>query len=80
MKKPDFVENATNVYRTSEFIVRQIMEFRNHSERGVAFVSHDTYYLRTPERDAEYELMFFMRDHIDGRRLPSTMYNRKYIR
>ena len=80
MKKPDFVENATNVYRTSEFIVLQIMEFRNHSERGVAFVSHDTYYLRTPERDAEYELMFFMRDHIDGRRLPSTMYNRKYIR
>ena len=80
MKKPDFVENATNVYRTSEFIVLQIMEFRNHSERGVAFVSHDTYYLRTPERDAEYELMFFMRDHIDGRRLPSTMYTRKYIR
>ena len=79
MKKPDFVENATNVYRTSEFIVRQIMEFCNHSERGVAFVSHDTFYRRTPERDAEYELTFFMRDHIDGKRLPSTMYSRKYI-
>ena len=79
MSKPDFVENATNVYRTSEFIVRQIMGFRNNSERGVAFISHDTYYHRTRERDAEYELAFFMRDHIDGKRLPSNMYSRKYV-
>jgi hypothetical protein len=55
------------------------MEFRNNSERGVAFISHDTYYHRTRERDAEYELAFFMRDHIDGKRLPSNMYSRKYV-
>ena len=75
----DFAKGATNVYRTPEFIVNQKVQFKDDCERGVAFVSHDTYYLRTPERDAEYELMFFMRDHIDGRRLPSTMYDRRYI-
>ena len=75
----EIIDGATNVYRTPEFIVNQKVQFKDDCERGVAFVSHDTYYRRTPERDAEYELMFFMRDHIDGRRLPSTMYNRKYI-
>ena len=80
MKSFDFVRDATNVYRTEQYIVKQSIEIRGDQRKGLAIVSHDTFVRRTARRDAEYELMFFMRDHIDGRRLPSTMYNRKYIR
>ena len=34
---------------------------------------------RTPKRDKEYEIFFCHRRHIDGKRLPSTMYARTYI-
>ena len=79
MKAFEFVKGATNVYRTEQYIVKQLIEIRGDQKKGLAIVSHDTFFRRTARRDAEYELMFFMRDHIDGRRLPSTMYNRKYI-
>lgn len=75
----EIIKDATNVYRTPDFIVNQKIEFKDDPERGVAFVSRDTYYRRTPVRDAEYELLFFMRDRVDGRRLPSTMYTRRYV-
>ena len=76
----DFVKGATNVYRTEQYIVKQLIEIRGDQKKGLAIVSHDTFFRRTVRRDAEYELMFFMREHIDGKRLPSTMHNRRYIR
>ena len=79
MKAFEFVKGARNVYRTKQYIVKQLIEIRGDEKKGLAIVSHDTFFRRTARRDAEYELMFFMRDHIDGRRLPSTMFNRKYI-
>ena len=79
MNVPDFSQGATNVYRTNGFIVRQDVEIRSDCEHGILIVSHDTFYRRTPKRDAEYELKYFGRLHLNGRRFPTTMYSRKYV-
>lgn len=78
-KVPAFTENATNVYRTKEYIVRQIIGIQYDCKENNVVFSHDTFYKRTPERDKEYEILFCHRRNIDGRRLPSTMYARTYI-
>lgn len=77
-KVPEFIENATNVYRTKKYIVKQIIGIQYGCEENNVVYSRDTYYKRTPERDKEYEILFFRRRNIDGRRLPSTMYAREY--
>lgn len=76
---PDFVKGATNVYRTRDYIVKQVIGIKIDCEEDNAVVSHDTFYRRTPKRDAEYELLFSNRKRIDGKRLPTTMYARTYI-
>lgn len=76
---PEFLDGATNVYRTKEYIVKQIISIRYDAEENNAVISRDTYYRRTEKRDAEYEIAFCMRKHIDGKRLPTTMYARTYI-
>ncbi|MFR6056182.1 MAG: hypothetical protein ACLUHK_06325 [Eubacteriales bacterium] len=77
-KVPEFIENATNLYRTKKYIVKQIIGIQYGCEENNVVYSRDTYYKRTPERDKEYEILFFRRRNIDGRRLPSTMYAREY--
>ena len=78
-KIPEFLIGATNVYRTKQFIVRQSIGFQYDCKENNAVFSHDTFYRRTPERDKQYEIFFCHRRHIDGKRLPSTMYSRTYI-
>lgn len=76
---PEFLDGATNVYRTKEYIVKQIISIRYDAEENNAVISQDTYYRRTEKHDAEYEIAFCMHKHIDGKRLPTTMYARTYI-
>lgn len=76
---PDFIKGATNVYRTREFIVRQVLGIQYDCKQGNVVFSRDTFYRRTPERDKEYEILLCMRMRIDGKRLPSMMYARTYI-
>jgi len=76
---PDFMIGATNVYRTQYYIVKQNFGIKiNPGENNMTF-SHDTFYVRTKQRDAEYELIFCNKKHIDGKRLPTTMYARQYV-
>lgn len=77
-KVPEFIENATNVYRTKNYIVKQIIGIQYGCEENNVVYSRDTYYKRTPERDKEYEILFYRRRDIDGKRLPSAMYARTY--
>lgn len=79
-KAPDFIKEATNVYRTKDFIVKQIIAIEYDCCEDNEVFSHDTYYKRTPTRDREYEYLFGGRRNIDGKRLPSTVYNRRYIK
>ena len=75
---PEFMINADNVYRTNEFIVRQSIIVQADKIENTAIISYDTYYRRTRVRDFEYEVIFAERQDIEGKRLPSNMYVRRY--
>ncbi len=78
----DFVDeifDADNMYRTEYYIVKQrVRKEKNMHEDNILF-SHDTYYLRTPERDMIYEMYFCDKRNINGRRLSTNSYVRKYV-
>ena len=75
----DFLYDANNVYRTRDYIVKQVIGVRLSDEFNNVVFSFDTYYRRTKKRDKIYEKAFAARKYIDGRRLPITMYARTYI-
>ncbi len=75
----DFLKGATNVYRTRDFIVKQVVGFKCDDAGNSAVISHDTFYRRTRQRDREYETAFCMRTYIDGKRFRSSMCERKYV-
>ena len=75
----DFAHGATNVYRTSRYIVRQVIGIQFETRENNAIVSRDTFYRRTLERDRAYEAMFAGRRNLNGKRLPATMCERSYI-
>ena len=75
----EFMDEATNVYRTKNYIVKQCIVFSD-GRLGVTTVSNDVFYERTPERDDEYEEAFGDLIDIDGRRVPAMGYIRKYVK
>ncbi len=78
-KIPEFMVNADNVYRTKHFIVKQVIVLDKYVDENNNIMSFDTFYLRTKHRDIQYEKCFANKNHINGKRLPSTMTSRKYI-
>ena len=77
-KIPDFLKGADNVYRTKHYIVKQQLRFfGNQVENEV--VSYDTYYACTKRRETLYLLFFAKRADLHGRRLPATIYKRRYL-
>ncbi len=77
--QPDFMENADNVYRTRDYIMRQVIGVNFDSEMDNNIFSQDTFFARTPARDRQYESIFAKRFNINGRRMRSMMYSRKYV-
>jgi len=78
-KTIDFIKDADNVYRTQKYIVKQILMLEKSSFEDSNIISYDTYYKRNNLRDKQYECVFYDRKRINGKRLSSTMYTRKYI-
>lgn len=76
---PDFLIDADNVYRTKSFIVKQSIEIVENDIEENGIISHDTYYRRTTARDLAYNMAFMDKVKINGKRLPSTQYTRRYI-
>lgn len=76
---PDFMVDAMNVYRTRDYIVKQVLGVEYSDVENNMVLSHDTFYRRTKKRDREYERIFWERKNLDGKRIPSTMYARTYI-
>ncbi len=74
-----FLLDGNNVYRTKDYIVQQVIGINYSKEQNNVMISHDTYLRRTAERDKVYEYVFRRRTHINGKRLPSSMYTRVYI-
>lgn len=81
MKKiiPEFIIGADNVYRTKNYIVKQVLSLETPIVEDNGIMSYDTFYKRTAMRDKQYEVVFSDRKRINGKRLPSTMFSRKYI-
>ena len=79
VEMPEFMADATNVYRTRYYIVRQKIELRDDPEFGRYLFSADTYYLCTPKRDREYESVFAGSFARNGRRICTPMYVRRYV-
>ncbi len=71
----DFLNNATNVYRTEEFIVSQHISFCADGLGTTRILSEDTFYCRTKLRDMIYDKLF----DGDGKRIHSAMFVRTYI-
>ena len=76
---PDFLIDADNVYRTNSYIVKQVIQIIENDIEDNGIVSHDTYYRRTTARDLAYNMAFMDKVKINGKRLPSTQYTRRYI-
>ena len=77
---PEFLVNADNVYRTKHFIVKQVLVLESYSKIDNHILSHDTFYARTKKRDRQYEFFYDDKTNINGKRLPATMYSRKYVK
>ena len=77
-QRAEFLKGASNVYRTRHFIVRQRLGLLYNDEESNQLISRDTYYSRTPERDAEYEIRFKKRIKIDGKRIRTNVIVREY--
>lgn len=75
----DFLQNADNVYRTPDYIVKQKISLCSNNRGDVHSVSDDTYYFRTSERDIDYEFVFHSRNNLDGKRIKTRTYLRTYI-
>ena len=75
----DFIKKASNVYRTKHYIVVQEIGVEESDVQVNNICSYDTYFARTKARDKEYERTYRDRKHINGRRLRTGMYSRKYI-
>ncbi len=80
MKIPDFLKDATNVYRTKKYIVRQIIEVNYDAHEGANVCSYDTFFYRNAKRDAEYEMTFKARRKIDGKRLRAGLSSSCYVK
>ena len=76
---PEFLVDADNVYRTKSYIVKQVIQIIENDIEDNGIVSHDTYYRRTTARDLAYNMAFMDKVKINGKRLPSTQYTRRYI-
>ena len=79
MNNVDFLKSADNVYRTKNFIVKQEIDFVCDEFRDNVLLSRDTFYLRTPARDAQYEREFKYKANPDGKRILVSMCSRKYV-
>ena len=77
-QRAEFLKEASNVYRTPHYIVRQRLGLLYNDEEANQLISRDTYYERTQERDAEYEIRFKKRIKIDGKRIRTNVIVREY--
>lgn len=73
------LEGATNIYRTKKYIVKQCMGMEYHDELYNVFCSQDTFIKRNKTRDKEYEKLFNIKQDLNGRRIHSSMYSRRYL-
>lgn len=80
MMQPDFMVDATNVYRTDNYIVKQDLYLDYDIDNQDFLYSKDTFYLRNKQIDKLYEIIFSDRKDLNGKRIPAKSHQRKYVR
>ena len=75
----DFMHNATNVYRTKHYIVKQILNYEEHVKLDNIIISQDTFYKRTKARDKKYNQIFSCKVNLNGKRIKTASSSRKYV-
>ena len=78
-KDRDFLLDADNVYRTKKYIVKQRIDFEVSDVYDNMLISHDTFYLRTANRDRIYEQAYNGKHNLEGVRIRTDAGVRKYI-
>lgn len=73
------LNDATNVYRTKHFIIKQVVVIDCHDEIDSGIFSQDTFIKRNKSRDKEYEKLYEQRMNINGKRMPTNMCARRYV-
>ena len=74
----DFLQGADNIYRTPEFSVSQRIALVV-TKKGDAYTkSEDHYYVRTGQRNADYDFACQLRENPEGKRIKTTVYVRHY--
>lgn len=76
---PEFMKDATNVYRTKNYIIKQDLYMDTNIDGQDYLYSKDTFYLRNKKIDKLYEMIFSDRLNIDGKRIKCTSHSRTYI-
>lgn len=76
----NFIEETINVYRTKHHIVVQKIGLKFDCEDDNILYSFDTFYERNKYRDREYENIFENKININGKRIKTAMYSRRYVR
>ena len=79
MQIKEMFENATNVYRTRKYIVKQVANYNVQNKFYNVLYSQDTFYKRTYLRDKYYETKYRNKIDINGKRLKTACSTRKYI-
>ena len=77
---PKFCEDAVNVYRTKKYIVKQDISIEINDSGETITLSQDVFYERNKRRDKQFEEIFADRKFVNGKRLPSTSYTRRYVK
>lgn len=75
----NLLSNATNVYRTKYYIIKQVIVIDCNEKIDSGIFSQDTFIRRTKSRDKEYEKIYNQRLNINGKRMPTNMCSRRYI-
>ena len=76
----NFMEETINVYRTKHHIVVQKIGLKFDAEDDNILYSFDIFYQRNKNRDKEYESIFGNKTNINGKRIKTAMYSRRYVK
>ena len=68
-----------NIYRTRHFIVFQRVQALLDCDE-IMIISRDTFYHRTAARDAQFNRMNAKHNGSEGKRFPTIMYSRNYVK
>jgi len=76
----ELLKDATNIYRTKGYIVKQRISISDVVDGNTVMFSDDIFYLRTPARDNLYEKMFVsIRRNLNGKRIKTALHTRHYV-